>query len=220
MSSNFRNKTDLPLIITWPKFNVGCSDYKLRQRLNELKLHDKVIGYIDDFVKERPEIPADMSLQIGPSPIEILQSITLKGSLDQFNLEKLEFLGDAYLYFSMSIKIILESTSVEKRWGFRRNELASNLHLYKIGELKQLSTYLIREPYIEKHFIPPGYIMAKKNEETEYKVVAAKTIADCVEALIGLYLKHGGEKSALYFMQWIGLSPIPNYENENTKDII
>lgn len=41
-----------------------------------------------------------------------------------------------------------------------------------------------------------------------------KSIADCVEALIGAYLLHSGPKGALYFMRWLGLKVMPDNEEE------
>ena len=38
-----------------------------------------------------------------------------------------------------------------------------------------------------------------------------KTIADVVEALIGAYLSTGGEKAALWFMDWVGIKVSFNF---------
>jgi endoribonuclease Dicer len=39
-----------------------------------------------------------------------------------------------------------------------------------------------------------------------------KSIADCVEALIGCYLTTCGQRSALQFMSWLGLKVLPDRE--------
>jgi endoribonuclease Dicer len=49
-----------------------------------------------------------------------------------------------------------------------------------------------------------------------------KSIADCVEALIGAYLISSGPRGALLFMKWLDLKVMPNneVENEDPNDLI
>ena len=50
-----------------------------------------------------------------------------------------------------------------------------------------------------------------------------KSIADCVEALIGAYLVACGPRGALLFMSWLGIKVLPKeekfFESENDPDI-
>ena len=45
-----------------------------------------------------------------------------------------------------------------------------------------------------------------------------KSIADCVEALIGCYLTTCGQRAALQFMSWLGLKVLPEMDDENGSD--
>ena len=45
-----------------------------------------------------------------------------------------------------------------------------------------------------------------------------KSIADCVEALIGAYLISSGAKGALRFMQWLGMDFLSPAKQEETKE--
>lgn len=47
-----------------------------------------------------------------------------------------------------------------------------------------------------------------------------KSIADCVEALIGAYLIECGPKGALLFMAWLGIRVLPMKQNEETKSVV
>lgn len=96
-------------------------------------------------------------IHLGPSPIEILQSTTIKSSEDQF-----KYLGDSLIYLSMVIKVIHESPPFFKKWNLMMSELATNKHLHQIAKLKELLTYLINEPYAENKWNPPSYIDENK----------------------------------------------------------
>lgn len=88
-----------------------------------------------------------------------------------------------------------------------RSESVTNKHLHQIAKLKELHTYLINEPYAENKWNPPSYI--DENKEITQKKKILINIADRVVSLIGLYVIKNGEIEALSFMQWLGLSPLP-----------
>ncbi|CAG5135844.1 unnamed protein product, partial [Candidula unifasciata] len=46
-----------------------------------------------------------------------------------------------------------------------------------------------------------------------------KSVADCVEALIGCYLTTCGRKAALMFMSWLGLKVLPKKDREPIEDL-
>lgn len=45
-----------------------------------------------------------------------------------------------------------------------------------------------------------------------------KSVADCVEALIGCYLTTCGKQAALTFMSWLGLKVLPRKRTPRQKD--
>lgn len=44
-----------------------------------------------------------------------------------------------------------------------------------------------------------------EGDSSSYRVLSSKTLADVVEALIGVYYVEGGKKAANHFMKWVGI---------------
>jgi len=61
-------------------------------------------------------------------------------------------------------------------------------------------------------------LMAPYNLQTQHSL-PDKSIADCVEALIGCYLASCGSRAALQFMDWLGLHVLPTRSTDNSDDI-
>jgi len=60
-------------------------------------------------------------------------------------------------------------------------------------------------------------LMAPYNLQTQHSL-PDKSIADCVEALIGCYLASCGSRAALQFMDWLGLHVLPTRSADNSDD--
>nr|GME03909.1 endoribonuclease Dicer homolog 1 [Ipomoea batatas] len=56
-----------------------------------------------------------------------------------------------------------------------------------------------------------------ENDSSSYRVLSSKTLADVVEALIGVYYVEGGKHSANHFMKWIGIQIDFNSNDINNK---
>lgn len=78
-------------------------DIAVRIRLIDMNTYNSIIGFQEVLSKK---FNRTSKIHLGPSSIEILQSIT--SSEDQFNLDKLEYLEDSFIYLSMVIKVIHE----------------------------------------------------------------------------------------------------------------
>ncbi|XP_042895189.1 endoribonuclease Dicer isoform X2 [Parasteatoda tepidariorum] len=95
---------------------------------------------------------------------------------------------------------------------------------YNLGNLKdltQMSEEEVRQTVLEKTDkrslenacdfpleVPNGSSMVPYNLLTQHSI-PDKSIADCVEALIGAYLVSCGSRGALLFMSWLGLKVLP-----------
>ncbi|XP_074663232.1 endoribonuclease Dicer-S-like [Tubulanus polymorphus] len=66
--------------------------------------------------------------------------------------------------------------------------------------------------------IPADHMLIPYNLQTQHSL-PKKSIADCVEALIGCYLITCGMKDALQFMSWLGLKVLPKHENREFIDL-
>jgi len=60
-------------------------------------------------------------------------------------------------------------------------------------------------------------LMAPYNLQTQHSL-PDKSIADCVEALIGCYLASCGSRTALQFMDWLGLHVLPAGPTDNSSE--
>jgi len=60
-------------------------------------------------------------------------------------------------------------------------------------------------------------LMAPYNLQTQHSL-PDKSIADCVEALIGCYLASCGSRAALQFMDWLGLHVLPARPVDNSSE--
>ncbi|CAF4913386.1 unnamed protein product [Pieris macdunnoughi] len=171
----------------------------------------------------------------GPSPSVILQALTMSNANDGINLERLETIGDSFLKFAITAYLYCAHPAVhEGKLSHMRSKQVSNLNLYRLGRNKRLGARMIAskfEPHDNwlppchrpPHTMQPGH----DQDEGEKKVpvdntgcfipynlitqhsIPDKSIADCVEALIGAYLLECGPRGALLFMSWLGIRVLP-----------
>ncbi|KAD5802937.1 hypothetical protein E3N88_14297 [Mikania micrantha] len=64
-------------------------------------------------------------------------------------------------------------------------------------------TRTITEIYDEDDELEDGEL--DEGDSSSYRVLSSKTLADVVEALIGVYYVEGGKKAANHFMKWVGI---------------
>jgi len=169
----------------------------------------------------------------GPGPSVILQALTMSNASDGINLERLETVGDSFLKYSITAYLYCMYPSMhEGKLSYLRSTEISNANLYQLGRSKNLGEIMSATKFEPNdNWLAPGYSVAesepsrdidsnKKREidkalaEVPYDLllqhsIPDKSIADCVEALIGAYLTASGSRAALLFMQWLGLRVVP-----------
>ncbi|CAH0602428.1 unnamed protein product [Chrysodeixis includens] len=175
----------------------------------------------------------------GPSPSVILQALTMSNANDGINLERLETIGDSFLKFAITAYLYCAQPTVhEGKLSHMRSKQVSNLNLYRLGRNKRLGARMIASKF-EPHdnWLPPCHkppptlhprlngdgVDIMQHLETPldsagcfipYNLITQhsipdKSIADCVEALIGAYLLECGPRGALLFMSWLGIRVLP-----------
>lgn len=169
----------------------------------------------------------------GPGPSIILQALTMSNASDGINLERLETVGDSFLKYSITAYLYCMYPSMhEGKLSYLRSTEISNANLYQLGRSKNLGEIMSATKFEPNdNWLAPGYCIAgcassgevesnKRREidkalaEVPYDLllqhsIPDKSIADCVEALIGAYLTASGSRAALLFMQWLGLRVVP-----------
>uniref|UniRef100_A0A6G1SN96 Endoribonuclease Dcr-1 n=2 Tax=Aceria tosichella TaxID=561515 RepID=A0A6G1SN96_9ACAR len=170
----------------------------------------------------------------GPGPSVILQALTMSNASDGINLERLETVGDSFLKYSITAYLYCTHLTMhEGKLSYLRSTEISNANLYRLGRSKNLGEIMSATKFEPNdNWLAPGYSVAdndqasesnslpKKKEidkalaEVPYDLlrqhsIPDKSIADCVEALIGAYLTASGSRAALLFMRWLGLRVVP-----------
>lgn len=163
---------------------------------------------------------------------------------DGINLERLETIGDSFLKFAITAYLYCAHPTVhEGKLSHMRSKQVSNLNLYRLGRNKRLGARMIASKF-EPHdnwlppcHKPPPTLHPRLNGEGKdmmqhletpldaagcfipYNLITQhsipdKSIADCVEALIGAYLLECGPRGALLFMSWLGIRVLPCHHVE------
>ena len=188
----------------------------------------------------------------------MLVAMTSPDARDFFNYERLEFLGDAFLAFSVAVELFLHHRTASERFLSRKkSSIVSNLDLLAKGRGRKLWNYVIAEKFDFRtnvllikllNITPTGQAECEQNDSQSFReitevnetcsfdvwrgeklnrairssstaakvvqqtnrdwfecVVRNKVIADCIEALIGLYYIHNGECVTLEVMSWLSI---------------
>jgi len=138
--------------------------------------------------------------------------LTTKNPNDSFDLERYEVIGDSYLKLIVVMKIYSEFTKTnEGNMAELKSHRVSNKYLFKLAYEKKLQDYINYMNFQPKvNWIGPNFKASVDNENIENKSrhnlfheMSDKTLADCVEALIGCYLIHGGQIEAKSIIHWL-----------------
>ncbi|XP_015789823.1 endoribonuclease Dicer-like [Tetranychus urticae] len=169
--------------------------------------------------------------EIGPSPAMVLQALTMSNASDGINLERLETVGDSFLKYAVTVFMYCRCPDQhEGILSQLRSTQISNLKLYELGSQKNLGELMVATKFEPSdNWLPPGFKIPEKcligspstsNDEKlisfncllTQQSIPDKSIADCVEALIGSFLISCGPRGALLFMKWLGLMVMDNVE--------
>ncbi|XP_073032399.1 endoribonuclease Dicer homolog 2-like [Primulina eburnea] len=149
--------------------------------------------------------------------LTILEAITTKKCQEKIHLESLETLGDSFIKYATSQQLFkMHQNNHEGLLSTKREKIISNANLCKLGCVRKITGFIRNEPFDPKTWIIPGsysanhalkeeLVSSKKIFSKGSRKIKSKTIADVVEALVGAFLRTGGEMVALSFMAWLGI---------------
>ncbi|XP_038975924.1 endoribonuclease Dicer homolog 3b-like [Phoenix dactylifera] len=165
----------------------------------------------------------------------ILEAITTLRCCENFSLERLELLGDSVLKYIVSCHLFLRYPKKhEGQLSDHRSWATCNSTLHKLGTGRSLQGYIRDRAFDPRRWVAPGQISLRPipcicgidtsdvpverrymTEDTSVVVgkacdkghrwMCSKTIADCVEALIGAYYVGGGLSAVFSLMRWLGI---------------
>ncbi|KAL9272676.1 Endoribonuclease Dicer homolog 3a-like protein [Drosera capensis] len=178
----------------------------------------------------------------------ILEALTTLRCCETFSMERLELLGDSVLKYSMSCHLYLKYPEKhEGQLSARRSSVVCNASLHKFGTDRKLQGYIRDDAFDPRRWAAPGHlsvnpvpcthgvdtlevpllsefqtstekVMVGKHCDKGHRWMGSKTIADCVEALVGAYYVAGGLPAALHVMKWLGIEV--DMEHSHVADVI
>ncbi|KAL5559568.1 hypothetical protein UlMin_035779 [Ulmus minor] len=164
----------------------------------------------------------------------ILEALTSLRCCEDFSMERLELLGDSILKYVVSCYLYLKYPKKhEGQLTARRSWAVCNANLHKVGTDRKLQGYIRDGAFDPRRWVAPGHhtlhpvhckhgvdtleVPVEGNFQTEdpkivvgkscdkgHRWMCSKTIADCVEALVGAYYVGGGLIAAIHMMKWLG----------------
>ncbi|XP_024542807.1 endoribonuclease Dicer homolog 4-like isoform X2 [Selaginella moellendorffii] len=144
----------------------------------------------------------------------MLMALTSASCNEGFSLERLEFLGDSFLKFALSLHLVSEYP--EEQEGFltqKRQEQISNSNLHRFGVQRGLVTYMRDGQFEPKDWIAPvpcsslashEKLLGRKFCDKGHRWLRRKSVADVMEAIIGAYITDNSADAAYHFMTWAG----------------
>ncbi|RWR74360.1 endoribonuclease Dicer 2 isoform X1 [Cinnamomum micranthum f. kanehirae] len=150
--------------------------------------------------------------------LEVLEAITTKKCQEEFSLESLETLGDSFLKYAASQQLFRSNIyHHEGLLSAKKDKMIRNDTLCNLGCKQKLQGFIRNEIFNPKMWVIPGdrteclleddvcFSTSKVIYSRGKKLMKSKVVADVVEALIGAYLTTGGELTALFLMEWLGM---------------
>ncbi|XP_057432641.1 endoribonuclease Dicer homolog 3a isoform X2 [Lotus japonicus] len=177
----------------------------------------------------------DQASNLNISSSLILQALTTSRCCENFSMERLELLGDSVLKYVVSCHLFLKyPENHEGKLTARRQQVICNATLHKLGTNRKLQGYILDSAFEPRRWVAPGQhsiypvpcdcgletlevpidakfrsedpkVVVGKSCDRGHRWMCSKTIADCVESLIGAYFAGGGLIASLHFMKWLGI---------------
>ncbi|XP_028790121.1 endoribonuclease Dicer homolog 3a [Neltuma alba] len=165
----------------------------------------------------------------------ILEALTTVRCCEKFSMERLELLGDSVLKYAVSCHLFLKYPKKhEGQLSAQRTAAVCNSTLHKCGTDHKIQEYIRDFAFEPRRWVAPGQnsihtvhckcgvenlevpldekfqsedpkIVVGKFCDRRHRWICSKTIADCVEALIGAYYVGGGLLASLHVMKWLGI---------------
>jgi endoribonuclease Dicer len=185
----------------------------LTEKLDDFIMLDPVPKFLiieNQVTKDKIPSNDENNVQEFPNVYEILQCLTLKSSNDSFDLERYEILGDCFLKLNTSLYIycMFKGTN-EGNLTFLKSQRVSNRYLYKLAAKTGLNNYVLGDGFrVHDNWLPPNFCLKPVDGNTETKSciiqsISDKSLADCIEALLGVYLIKCGTGAARAFLTWL-----------------
>uniref|UniRef100_A0A0E0JSJ4 Uncharacterized protein n=1 Tax=Oryza punctata TaxID=4537 RepID=A0A0E0JSJ4_ORYPU len=124
----------------------------------------------------------------------ILEAITTLRCSEDFSMERLELLGDSVLKYAGYVR---DAAFDPRRW-LAPGQLSIHPSPCECPVKSEVVTDDI-------HIIDDKAIVLGKACDKGHRWMCSKTIADCVEAIIGAYYAGGGLRAALAVLKWLGI---------------
>lgn len=145
----------------------------------------------------------------------VVEALCASSAREDFNYQRLEFLGDSVLKLLTSANILDEHPFWHEGYLTRKKEhLVSNSRLARAAMENRLSKWIITDTFTaskwKPHYIKPDNDLVEKEEgggedEEKKKPLSTKVLADVVESLIGAAYLEGGYSKALKVICSFGL---------------
>ncbi|TKY74840.1 Endoribonuclease Dicer-like 3 [Spatholobus suberectus] len=163
----------------------------------------------------------------------ILEALTTLRCSENFSMERLELLGDSVLKYVVSCHLFLKYPKKhEGQLSAGRSQAVCNSTLLRLGTDRKLQGYIRDSAFEPRRWVAPGQlsiyavgcgcgfetlevplefhtedpkVVVGKFCDKGHRWMCSKTIADCVEALIGAYYVGGGLFASLSVMKWLGI---------------
>ncbi|PNY04416.1 endoribonuclease dicer 3a-like protein, partial [Trifolium pratense] len=193
--------------------------YRIESLMLSSQLRAEINGHTDIF-----KIPSSL----------VLEALTTLRCCEKFSMERLELLGDSVLKYAVSCHLFLKYPKrQEGQLSAKRQYAVRNSTLHKCGTDRNLQGYIRDSAFDPRRWVAPGqdcihpvpcdcgletlevpldtFITEDPKKvvgklcDRGHRWMCSKTIADCVEALIGAYYVGGGLIAALHMMKWLGI---------------
>ncbi|XP_044974254.1 endoribonuclease Dicer homolog 3a-like [Hordeum vulgare subsp. vulgare] len=165
----------------------------------------------------------------------ILEAITTLRCSENFSMEHLELLGDSVLKYAVSRHLFLKFPDKDEgQLSSSRDDIISNAALYGFGIGHTIQGYIRDAAFDPRRWLVPGQLsihhvpcncpvdsevvtrdihvvddkpidIIGQTCDKGHRWMCSKTIADCVEAVIGAYYVGGGLRAALAVFKWLGI---------------
>ncbi|XP_065660737.1 endoribonuclease Dicer isoform X3 [Hydra vulgaris] len=203
---------------------------KINKSENQGRYQSSVLN-LEDLLQLKNHVTENVK---SPSVLKIFEALTTRQARMPFDLERLEVLGDSFLKQAVSIFVYFQNPSFhEGKLTIKRKNCISNENLCKVGKSVGIQNLICNSQFGTKSsisenrnpwtvWLPPGYLRAELDDikQYTYQNVKPKSIADCVEALIGVYFEVGGVNLALCFMQNFLNIPVLHSSLQNGRKVM
>lgn len=131
----------------------------------------------------------------------VVDAICASSARTPTNYERVEFLGDSILKTCITVNLAATNLHLpEGLLSLLKDRMVSNSRLYRSARESKLDQYIVTQELVLSGWRPPyiSDLLGGENEQEQGKrIMSTKTLADVVEAIIGVSYLDGGLPKAL-----------------------